>query len=421
MRSLTTMLLALFCHYALFAQNDCGTTRYMDRLRKENPSITTIARQGSVASSGSKILQIPGQHNSTVPGTIIIPVVVHIIYFNGTQNISEDQVNSQIEALNQNFNKENADIATVPTAFQPFAAKTNIRFMLAKVDPEGRATNGITRKKSSIARWTDDDNIKHEMYGGVDAWDSRYYLNIWVSNLSSDLLGYASFPGAPADVDGVVIRSDIFGTRGIAGGGSFNKGRTTVHEVGHWLNLIHLWGDVDCGSDEVEDTPPQHSYNRGCPAFPKLNKYCPAENRDGEMFMNFMDFSDDACMKMFTIGQSQRMLRIFEYGGIRNPILSSKALGEPYNFTPPPMPDISSSAIKIYPNPVSETLHFQTGSEIHLGGKHYVIISADGRAVTTGVISPDQNRLSVQNLMPGIYFLRIGNGKEFPRISFLKN
>jgi hypothetical protein len=385
----------------------------MERLTKQDPSMLQRMRHGSLSSGVNTILNNSGQVNSPLPQTIIIPVVIHVIYFNGTQNISEDQVNSQIEALNQNFNMENADIATIPKAFLPLAAATNIRFALAKTDPDGRPTNGITRKRSSIERWTDDDHIKYTSFGGINAWDTHHYLNLWVSNLSGGLLGYASFPGAPAETDGVVIRYDVFGTRGIAGKGQFNKGRTAVHEVGHWLNLIHLWGDVDCGSDEVDDTPPQRGYNRGCPSFPRLNNDCAAANPNGEMFMNFMDFSDDACMKMFTYGQRQRMLKLFEKDGLRNEMLSSKALGEPYNLTSPALPEIPAASIKVYPNPVAETLNFQAG-------KDYIIFSADGRSAATGIISKGQNTLSVSSLKPGLYFLKIGEGNEIPRISFIK-
>ncbi len=420
MRTLTTMLLAFTCHFSLLAQNNCGSSIYKERLLQSDPALRLRLEK----LSGNKLTNSPVSNaddiGSATPETIFIPVVVHVVYYNGAQNISEDQVKSQIAALNQDFNKENADISTVPKAFLTFAAKTNIRFILAKVDPDGRVTNGITRKKSTIERWSDDDRIKNENSGGVAAWDSRYYLNIWVSNLSGGLLGYSTFPGTPADKDGVVIRYDVFGSKSTSGSGSFNLGRTAVHEVGHWLNLKHLWGDTDCGSDDIDDTPQQRSYNRGCPVFPRLNKDCAEADPNGEMFMNFMDFTDDACMKMFTTGQSRHMFSQFSNGGWRHTMLASRALGEPYNFTPPEIADIAPSTMKLFPNPAADVLNFQCGKDLILGGKTFVVYGAEGRSVLAGILSHGQNSLSVRNLKPGLYFLRIGDGIELPVISFLK-
>ena len=421
MRSFTTLILCCICQLTLFAQKECSSAGYMQRLLRENPSLARRLKEVSIAQTPYGLSQHQSQQESPVyESPILIPVVVHVIYGDDKQNISVDQINSQIDALNLNFNKENPDISSVPAAFLPFAASTHIRFALAKVDPEGRATNGITRKKSTRQFWIDDDKIKDPNSGGVQAWDTRHYLNIWICNLQNGLLGYSSFPGSPEDRDGVVMRPNVFGTRGTAGAGAFNLGRTAVHEIGHWLNLIHLWGDTPCGTDNVDDTPPQQSYNRGCPSFPRKNKDCSDANPNGEMFMNFMDFSDDACMNMFTMGQNQRMHELFLPGGLRNSFLSSTAQGEPYNFTPSSESAQLGESLRVYPNPADDILMLLPGSADQLTGFHYSIFSADGRIAMTGLLSKGQNSLSVKMLRSGLYFLRVGNGNAGKTVKFLK-
>ncbi|GAN33298.1 MAG: hypothetical protein DPW20_02220 [Candidatus Brocadia sp.] len=238
-----------------------------------------------------------------------IPVVVHVVYNTPEQNISDDQIKSQIRVLNEDYRKLNADVSTVPSVFQPLATDSKIEFAFACKDPEGKLTSGITRTKTDVASFTYDDAVKFTAKGGRDAWPRDKYLNIWVCNLGGGLLGYAQFPGGPADTDGVVITYTAFGDTGTAVP-PFNKGRTATHEVGHWLNLFHIWGD-DCpggdqcgGSDSVGDTPNQECSNYGCPAFPHIS--C-SNGPNGDLFMNYMDYTDDACMVMFTNGQSARM------------------------------------------------------------------------------------------------------------------
>jgi hypothetical protein len=147
--------------------------------------------------------------------------------------------------------------------------------------------------------------VKAASQGGADPWPSDRYLNLWVCTLAAGLLGYAQFPGGPRRTDGVVITSGAFGTSGTARA-PFDRGRTAVHEVGHWLNLRHIWGDTeDCsGSDFAADTPNAAGPNYGRPAFPHVS--C-ANGPNGDMFMNFMDYVDDAAMLLFTPQQVARM------------------------------------------------------------------------------------------------------------------
>ncbi|SES81106.1 GEVED domain-containing protein [Hymenobacter actinosclerus] len=267
-------------------------------------------------------------------GTLTIPVVVHVLYNTSAQNISDAQIASQLAVLNEDFNKLNSDVSKAPAAFASRAADVGIQFVLAKRDPSGNATTGIERKQSSVSSWSTDDRIKSTSTGGLNAWPSGQYLNLWVGNLGGGILGYAQFPGGAASTDGVVITTSGFG-RGGSSGAPFNLGRTTTHEVGHWLNLRHIWGDANCGNDLVSDTPTQQTSNYGCPSFPHVT--C-SNGTSGDMFMNYMDYVDDACMYMFSTGQSSRMNALFGSGGSRASLLTSNGGTAPGGggTTPPP-------------------------------------------------------------------------------------
>jgi Pregnancy-associated plasma protein-A len=239
-------------------------------------------------------------------GCTEIPVVVHVVHRNNTEDISQAQIDSQIDVLNKDFRKRNADISGVPAPFAPLAADSRITFKLATVDPSGNPTNGVTRTRTTQSGFTDDDAVKSAATGGANAWPADQYLNLWVCHLLGGLLGYAQFPGGPAATDGVVCRHSAFGTTGTAAA-PFNLGRTATHEIGHWLNLRHIWGDDGdgCGgTDFVADTPNQGGPNVGTPTFPKVS--C-SNGPNGDMFMNYMDYTDDVGMFMFSAGQVARM------------------------------------------------------------------------------------------------------------------
>jgi hypothetical protein len=238
-------------------------------------------------------------------GTVTIPVVVHIVYGSDVQNISDTQIQSQIDVLNSDYQGVNPDRAKIPAVWAALAANANVRFSLATLDPQGGPSNGITRTQTGVSSFTTDDAVKASATGGADAWPSDKYLNIWVCNLGGGLLGYAQFPGGPPQTDGVVILFTAFGTTGTAAA-PFNLGRTATHEIGHWLNLIHIWGDrLDCsGTDLVDDTPTQQAPNYNKPTFPHVS--C-SNGPNGDMFMNYMDYVDDDSMVMFTQGQIVRV------------------------------------------------------------------------------------------------------------------
>jgi hypothetical protein len=237
-------------------------------------------------------------------GPLTIPVVVHVVYRTNAENISDDQVHSQIDVLNQDFMATNTDISRVPTPFKDLVGNPQIQFQLAE--------NGIIRKQTEQLSFGVNDTVKSSATGGSDPRDPRRYLNIWVCTLGQSLLGYAQFPGGPLGTDGVVILNRAFGTRGTATA-PFDKGRTTTHEIGHYLNLSHIWGEgrfTNClDSDYVDDTPNQFGPNTGKPDFPVRS--C-SNSQHGDMFMNYMDYVDDDSMFMFTQGQIVRMQATLE-------------------------------------------------------------------------------------------------------------
>jgi hypothetical protein len=241
----------------------------------------------------------------TVAKLITIPVVVHVVYRTAAENVSDAQINSQIKALNLDYRAKNTDKSKVPAPWKSLVVDANIEFALATKEPRGGASSGITRTATRSASFGADNGVKAARTGGADPWPADRYLNIWVCSLGQNLLGYAQFPGGAAKTDGVVILNTAFGTSGTAAA-PFNKGRTATHEIGHFLNLRHIWGDRnDCsGNDFVADTPPARQANTGKPAFPHIT--C-NNGPSGDMFMNYMDYVDDAAMFMFTLGQVARM------------------------------------------------------------------------------------------------------------------
>lgn len=239
--------------------------------------------------------------NSRNNQTRIIPVYVHVLYRTSQENISTAQIQSQIDVMNRDFAAANTDITGVPSYFQSVTAgNSGIQFELVN----------ITRKQTSKSSWGTNDAMKFTAQGGVAPITPSTHLNLWVCNIGGGILGYAQFPGGSSSTDGVVISPQYFGNSNATGGSNFylanrfDGGRTAVHEVGHYLNLRHIWGDGGCSADDfVDDTPIAGQSNNGCPS-PGTNT-CSGGLSD--MFMNYMDYVDDDCMFMFSDGQVARM------------------------------------------------------------------------------------------------------------------
>ncbi len=282
---------------------------------------------------------------------ITIPVVVHVIWNDPIENISSAQIQSQIDILNEDFRLMNADSLTPSDPFWAYTADAQIEFCLASRAPSGSATSGITRTFTNTVSFAGagDGSEKFTSSGGCDNWDPTRYLNLWVCNLdvSGGTLGYASFPSDLAtnpNEDGVVIRYQAFGDIGTVAAPN-DLGRTASHEVGHWLNLRHIWGDDTCGDDLVADTEPAEQANYGCPSFPFNSNSACGSGVNGEMFMNYMDYVDDYCMNMFTSGQAMRMNATLN--GDRIGLRTSLGCGSPANVS-----DILlDTDFDIYPNP----------------------------------------------------------------------
>ncbi len=262
-----------------------------------------------------QVQQMLKAKTEALPRVVTIPVVVHIVLDNPA-SVTDAQVQSQIAALNLDYTASNTDISKVPDVWKPIIGNMNINFCLAQRTPDGEPTSGIVRVASS--RTFDITNgapdVKYDDTGGSNAWDSRKYLNIWVTRLSSGYLGVAAPTGSgfQPEQEGVVIAYNAFGTIGNISS-TYNKGRTVTHEVGHYFGLKHIWGDDngDCSDDDgITDTPLQGASSFGCFTFPKTDRCSPAA--PGIMFMNYMDYSDDACMNLFTAGQVTRMRYVLE-------------------------------------------------------------------------------------------------------------
>jgi hypothetical protein len=364
--------------------------------------------QRACSTAGYTLPDLAKGSNAPGPDKIItIPVVVHILYNQTTENISDLQILSQLEALNADFSRKNTDFIKVPGVFAERAANVNIQFELAKTDPQGRSTSGIIRKKTSRIMWTDDNKIKASANGGSTGWDARQYLNVWVCNTVPGLSGYASFPGGDPALDGIVIRYDAFGTSGQVVA-PYNKGRTMTHEVGHWLGLKHLWGDGPCGDDGIEDTPKQRGGNSGTPSFPRLTP-CNG-TAEGEMFMNFMDFTNDEAMGMFTNGQKEVMRAQFDINGKRAGLLQSKGLEQSWNtamVATVATPTTTSKLVNIYPNPAqSGKINLTVNQNMGINGMHFAIMASNGQILKTGHMQTNQQEVDIRSLHPGVYQVR---------------
>ena len=379
---------------------------YQDAVSKDpNVAIRMLETETKI----QKWLASNNQSKATDP-YITIPVVVHVLWNDPIENISDAQIQSQIDILNEDFRKLNADTLDDLHTFYDFTADAGIEFCLASYDPDGNPTNGITRTFTDSISFIGVGNEKYSASGGIDNWDPESYLNIWVCNLdaSGGTLGYATFPSdlaANPDDDGVVIRYQSFGSSGTAEAPN-DLGRTATHEVGHWLNLRHIWGDDICGDDLVDDTEPSENNNFQCPTFPhNANSSC-GTGQDGEMYMNFMDYVDDDCMNMFTWGQSDRMeaainterMALFNSTGcdLSNG-LSESLFGNSFNIFPNPSNGTISINLKNNKNEkVSLSLYNITGSLI--------------KEITN--INSFPYDVSLNGIADGMYCVIISNGEK---------
>jgi len=284
----------------LFSQNTpekCGIEAYYDFLERDHPDVRKM-----VDAEHQKALDAIRQPSYRSDGVVhTIPIVIHIVYENQDENISDAQVQSQLDVLNTDFRKMNEDASMVPSVFANLVADAEIEFCLATLDPNGNPTTGITRTSTNVSEFGNNNNVKFDNTGGKTPWNASHYLNIWVCDLAGTVLGFATSPGTNAAFDGVVIDYDDFGTLEETATFPHNRGRTATHEVGHYLGLKHIWGGGNCDVDDgINDTPLQEVSHNNCPTFGSASTVtCGSQ----DMFMNYMDYVDDRCMFMFTTEQ----------------------------------------------------------------------------------------------------------------------
>ncbi|TAH25322.1 MAG: T9SS C-terminal target domain-containing protein [Cytophagales bacterium] len=318
MKFLIALFILVIYYNGSFAQHrHCGQVKYQQLLEKKHKGYKDAIHhlEDKISSHTNNRLRLA--RNAT--NTYQIPVVFHIIYNNEDQNISETQIKEQLRVINEDFNKLNKDTANIPEIFKNLSASIEIEFCLANQDPNGKFTNGINRVFTAIKEF--DIYFADTILKSLSYWPSDKYLNVWVANLTNDILGYAQFPSQSglvdlssdqglAESDGVVVYYKAFGYN--QNSSKYNLGKTLTHEIGHWLGLIHTWGDSFCGNDYVDDTPRQQESGEEL----KRNNCEQFSSCDGtisrDMTNNFMDWSPDACMNMFTFGQKFRMHQVMK-------------------------------------------------------------------------------------------------------------
>jgi hypothetical protein len=404
---LATFALAIVSATSFNAQNFIRCTSYeRDQIALANdPGLHAIYDQQEQDYQQFLAAHPDGYNNRSI---VTIPVIFHVLYNTTAQNVSTTRLLQQIDVLNKDYRKNNTDANLVPSAWAGLAADCEIEFCLAKQDPFGGWTDGIERLSTSttVFDWQTDD-MKFFSMGGADAWDRTRYLNIWVCNINGGVLGFATLPGGNASVDGVVLLYQAVGITGAVA--PYNKGRTATHEIGHWLNLRHVWGDdgSSCsGSDQVSDTPNQGSENYGCPTFPNTDN-C-ATSSPGVMSMNYMDYTDDACMYFFTTGQKTRMWAALN--GSRLSIQTSNVC-TPVGISP----NLFEYAFSVHPSPSNGEFTLEFGTDPQLKNVDINVTNTLGQTVYTrhfDALNEDRMQLDLTGNLPGIYILEVRTSNE---------
>ena len=278
----------------------CASHEVLEEQMRNNPSLRQ--RMEEIESFTQKVIENPDAYRM-VGDILEVPVVFNVLYNTASQNVSDAQLASQIAILNDDFSGTNEDVSNTPSIFTGvLSGDVKVRFV----------HQATVRKQTNVSAWSTNDAMKRSSSGGID-YTPGPVMNVWVCNLGGGILGYAQFPGGAAATDGIVLDDNATGNTGTAAA-PFGLGRTATHEVGHYFNLRHIWGDARCGTDLVGDTPQHDASNGGCPPPNHLSK---CKNRPVEMTMNYMDYTYDACMYMFTTGQKTRMQATWAVGGPR--------------------------------------------------------------------------------------------------------
>ena len=400
------LFLFLMISGALTAQevDKCGQDLFLEQSMERDPAVAD--RMAEIEAFTKEWIADQANRPARTREIITIPVVVHVLWNEESEDISNLQIFSQINIINEDFRMRNENAGEIPDEFKALAADVGFEFCLATLTPEGDITDGITRTQTDFPcigdfRTTTEGNVPRLFYrflGGQDAWDTRRYLNIWVAPTCNAFLGFGIDPGnSSLQEDGIVVDTDYFGNV-CNDGRNHHLGRTTTHEIGHYFNLKHIWGAKGCGEvddDLVEDTPLQDNFHVGCPTHPSVS--CGSS----DMFMNFMDFTDDACISMFTIGQRDRMLAAIN--GPRSGLLNSNRC----LFINQPRPDLG---VTVFPNPVSDCIHIEFNANFD-SDVNVLLYNPEGKLIYEAINNASNIRsIPADELSSGVYYLHLTNG-----------
>lgn len=398
-----------FSPILLFAQpsDRCGSQAVLERQLQEYPQMK-MNRQVQEAFTR----QFADRHDGRSPLTVItIPVVFHVVYENSNENIPDYRLDSQLVALNRDYRKLNGDAGNVPQVWQSLASDCEIQFCRAVTDPDGMPTSGITRTQTSVTSFSMNNDVMFTSLGGHDIWDRDRYLNIWVCDLTQGTLGYAAFPGGSPSTDGVVLDYAYTGTTGALS--PYNKGRSGTHEVGHWLNLEHIWGNDGgscAGTDYCNDTPNQGNWNFSCYSPGTVITDNCSTTAPGIMWMNYMDYTEDACMYMFTFDQKVRMQATLN--GVRSSILNSTAC-----LVSVPEMQVAA-AFSVFPSPSDGLFSLRPGQS-NVRELEIEIYNSLGQAVLRkrfSFVPGTDETLDLREFPDGMYVIRgSGDGSSFSR------
>ena len=378
--------------------------------------------------------------NRSVTGLVTIPVVVHVIH-NGdavgsNENISDARILSQITVLNQDFRR-----MTGTPGFNNNAvgADMEIEFVMAKRKPDGTATNGIDRVNLTRASWATETLVEGTLKPQT-SWDPTQYFNIWVCAFSDSesaelygVLGYAQFPSSSglgglevnegaANTDGVIIDWRCFGSSTYAPGNYFDtydKGRTATHEIAHCFGLRHIWGDnsscvvnaADSRQDYCPDTPAANEEHYDCE---QVYNTCPAA-AGNDMVENYMDYSNDTCMNIFTLDQKGRVLAVLQ-NSPRRATLTTSTAGQPLGTTSFEL----LANISLYPNPANDIVNINANN-LNLPQSYTVYNSLGQIVASKNVTSGTDLSINTSTYNSGVYFIKVAKEGAVKTLQFVKN